>query len=235
MSSIRYRADIDGLRALAVLSVIVFHLNSKWLPGGFLGVDIFFVISGFLITSIIYTEIKQGVFSYKNFYIRRIKRILPLFFVVVITGLLLGWYVFLPTDRYGLSNSAAAATAFLANLYFARQGGYFDIANDEKPFLHLWSLSVEEQFYFIFPTLLLGLCCFAFTRKRLKESFVVIAILLIIGSFYKTTWNGYYLFHTRAIELLVGAFLAIVTTDRQLAHAALLGMFRGYSCNFNII
>ncbi len=128
------------------------------------------MISGFLITSIIYTEIKQGVFSYRNFYIRRIKRILPLFFVVVITGLLLGWYVFLPTDRYGLSNSAAAATAFLANLYFARQGGYFDIANDEKPFLHLWSLSVEEHLLYI-PDFAAGAVLLCFYEKTTEGEF----------------------------------------------------------------
>ncbi|OPH36221.1 acyltransferase [Moraxella lacunata] len=149
-----YRPDIDGLRALAVLSVVAFHINENWLSGGFLGVDIFFVISGFLITSIIYREINEGKFSFQNFYIRRIRRILPVFFFVMIVGLCFGWYIFLKQDYLGLLKSAIASTAFMANFYFARQSGYFDISNHEKPLLHIWSLSIEEQFYFIFPVIL---------------------------------------------------------------------------------
>ena len=139
-----YRADIDGLRALAVLSVTIFHLRASWMPNGFLGVDIFFVLSGFLITTILYREITTDTFSFTRFYIRRIRRILPAFFVVVFVALGLGLLLFQYGDLYALKKSAIASVAFLANIEFARQGGYFDVSAEEKPLLHIWSLSVEE-------------------------------------------------------------------------------------------
>lgn len=149
-----YRPDIDGLRALAVLAVVLFHLSPTLLPNGFLGVDIFFVISGFLITTILYREMEQNNFSFANFYNRRIRRILPVCFVVIVVGLLLTRWIFLSKELYGIANSAVASVFFLSNIYFARVGGYFDISTEECPFNHIWSLSVEEQFYFIFPLLL---------------------------------------------------------------------------------
>lgn len=152
---IAYRTDIDGLRALAVLAVIIFHLNPKWLPNGFLGVDIFFVLSGFLITSIIYPQINNKTFSFIEFYRRRIKRILPIFFIVIATGMLIAYLLYIPQDAIEVGRSAFYSVFFLANILFARQGGYFDTSSEEKPFLHIWSLSVEEQFYFIFPIFLI--------------------------------------------------------------------------------
>ena len=120
LRKLNYRPDIDGLRALAVLSVILFHINPNYMPNGFLGVDIFFVISGYLITSIIYREMVEGTFSFANFYNRRIKRILPVFFVVLFVGLIVVWSIFLPRDFYGIINSVIASLAFMSNIYFAR-------------------------------------------------------------------------------------------------------------------
>ena len=156
-TSTAYRADIDGLRALAVLSVAIFHLNSSWMPSGFLGVDIFFVLSGFLISTILYREISTGTFSYARFYIRRMRRILPAFFAVVLVSLVLGSVLFVAEDVADLKKSALASLFFGANIYYSKGLGYFDNASEEKPLLHIWSLSVEEQFYFLFPLILMGL------------------------------------------------------------------------------
>lgn len=122
MKGIGYRADIDGLRALAVLAVIIFHLNASWLPNGFLGVDVFFVLSGFLITSILFQDIQAGTFSFQEFYTRRIKRILPVFFVVLFVGLFFSRLLFLPEYDSSVNNTALASTFFAANLQFARGG-----------------------------------------------------------------------------------------------------------------
>ena len=148
------------------------------MPSGFLGVDIFFVISGFLITSIIYREMAEGTFSFANFYNRRIKRILPVFFVVLIVGLLVVWWLFLEINYYGIANSAIASILFLSNIYFSRGGGYFDMTTKELPFNHIWSLSIEEQFYFIFPLILL----FIFRNNFLKK--YKIGTLIAGGGFW---------------------------------------------------
>jgi acetyltransferase pglI len=132
-----YRPDIDTLRAIAVLSVVAFHIEKNWLPGGFLGVDIFFVISGFLITMIIHREMSQGIFSFKTFYIRRIKRILPAFFAVLTATLIGGFLLFTKDDFFLLWKSSLAALGFASNLYFAKGQGYFDPAQEEKPLLHI--------------------------------------------------------------------------------------------------
>lgn len=210
-----YRSEIDGLRALAVLSVIIFHINAQWLTGGFLGVDIFFVISGFLITSIIYQEIQANNFSFAVFYMRRIKRILPVFFTVIISGLLLDWFLFEPNDRRLLSRMAIASVGFIANFHTARHDNYFDISSMEKPFLHIWSLSIEEQFYFIFPLLLLAILKFTVLKRNKLKILIALAILSVLSSFINTEWNKYYLLHLRAVELLTGSILAIYLTDKN--------------------
>lgn len=220
MSTFKYRPDIDGLRAIAVVSVVIFHINPKWLPSGFLGVDIFFVLSGFLITSIIYKEMQEGRFSFKEFYIRRIKRILPLFFVVLMTGMLVSRYVFMPNDNIGVIDSAISSLMFLANRHFARQGGYFDIASDEKPFLHLWSLSIEEQFYFIFPLFLLLVFNISFLRKNILKVLGLGILLSLFSAFIDLTrvgifWDAYYLSHIRAGEMLIGSFLAVYNSEKR--------------------
>ncbi|MDO4729566.1 MAG: acyltransferase family protein, partial [Bacteroidota bacterium] len=215
-----YRPDIDGLRCLAVLSVILFHINPKYMPSGFLGVDIFFVISGYLITSILYREMSNQRFSFIDFYNRRIKRILPIFFVVIFAGLFVVWNLFLYKDMYSVANSAIASVLFLANIYFSRSPeGYFDSSVEERPFVHIWSLSVEEQFYFIFPLLLLLM----FKIKPLKK-YKLKFILFLIGGLIASLFidlielgmnlNIYYLPHLRMIEMMTGSFLAIYRSER---------------------
>lgn len=178
----KYRMDIDGLRAIAVLSVTIFHLNPHWLSGGFLGVDIFFVISGFLITSLLYRDISNDTFSFKTFYMRRIKRILPAFFVVIFVGLALAYTTFMHDGAKEAGHEAFGSVIFLANFVFSLGGGYFDVASEEKLFLHIWSLSIEEQFYFIVPTFLIILIkC----GGGILESILYISLFLWLRSLWR--------------------------------------------------
>lgn len=149
-----YRPDIDGLRSVAVLSVVVFHAWPGWLPGGFVGVDIFFVISGFLITSIIQKEVSEGIFTLGRFYARRVRRIFPALFIVLATSILFGWFVLLSGEFKQLGKHTAAGAGFISNIVFWGEAGYFDNAAESKPLLHLWSLGIEEQFYIVWPLLI---------------------------------------------------------------------------------
>lgn len=215
-----YRHDIDGLRAIAVLSVIVAHINAQWLSGGFLGVDIFFVISGYLITSIIYREIKGGVFSFANFYTRRIKRILPVFFVVLFSTMPLVYATWEFLDADLMMRCGASAVYFVANFLFGRTADYFDPNMEESVFLHLWSLSVEEQFYFVFPIVLLGLL----SVKKIREYILpILSVLMIVSlslSFFNkelriADFSSYYYPHLRFGEMLVGSILAIGVIEKR--------------------
>lgn len=217
MSSIKYRPEIDGLRAIAVISVIIYHLNENWLSGGFLGVDIFFVISGFLITGIIITEIQQNSFSFKQFYTRRIKRIYPAFITVMALVSFIASVIFIYNDFNQLRKTIELATAFLSNFYLGLTQGYFDLSANENPVLHIWSLAVEEQYYLIFPLILI----LAYKKFReIKVLFIITLILFFIllatsfvsANFYKEVLhqpNIYYLSNLRFPELLVGSLLAI--------------------------
>jgi peptidoglycan/LPS O-acetylase OafA/YrhL len=147
--SISYRSDIDGLRALAILPVVLFHAFPNLLPGGFIGVDIFFVISGYLITSILLKDIQAGNYSIKTFYARRVRRIFPALSVVLVFCLALGWVVLTAVEYRALGKHAAGGAGFIANFMFWKEAGYFDAAGDTKPLLHLWSLGIEEQFYIV--------------------------------------------------------------------------------------
>jgi peptidoglycan/LPS O-acetylase OafA/YrhL len=206
----RYRGDIDGLRALAVLLVINFHAFPEAMPGGFIGVDIFFVISGFLITGIIARELGASRFSLVTFYVRRIRRIFPALIVVLCAVLVLGWFWLLPAPYAALSSDVAASAAFAANIALMFQSGYFDVEAAKKPLLHLWSLGIEEQFYLAWPLILL-----LAARWRLSLLWVALAIgvasflanVALIGSDPIAT---FYLPFTRAWELAVGAVLACV-------------------------
>src|ERR1700692_3599518 len=149
-----YRADIDGLRAVSILLVVGYHAQPWLVPGGFIGVDIFFVISGFLITRIILTQAKAGTFSFTGFYARRIRRIFPALIVVLAATYLIGWFVLLPDGFALLGRSTAAGVAFVSNLFQLGQTGYFAPDAAENPLLHLWSLGIEEQFYIFWPPLL---------------------------------------------------------------------------------
>ncbi|NMG75895.1 acyltransferase family protein, partial [Aromatoleum diolicum] len=203
-----YRADIDGLRAVAVLSVVVFHAFPAALPGGFAGVDIFFVISGYLISSIIIKALGRGEFSFADFYARRIRRIFPALLLVVLFSLVLGWSVLLPHEYAQLGKHSIAGLGFVANFVFWQEAGYFDTEAELKPLLHLWSLGIEEQFYIVWPALALlvwklrgrlGLLLFALAAASL------VASVMLSGEF---PGASYFLPPTRVWELLFGAMLA---------------------------
>lgn len=210
MTVLAYRRDIDGLRAIAVLAVVLFHFGVPGVTGGFVGVDVFFVISGFLITSIIWRERQAGRFSFVEFWARRARRILPALFVMMAATLVVGWFLLAPKDHEALGRSAHYQATFSSNLLFARQHGYFDAASDIKPLLHTWSLAVEEQFYIVFPLLLTLL------SSRLKHwRLALLGVLLV--SFGMSVWavthqpqKAFYLLHLRAWELLAGAMLAVM-------------------------
>ncbi|WP_081277300.1 acyltransferase family protein [Gallibacterium anatis] len=215
MSSIKYRPEIDGLRAIAVISVIIFHFKSDWLPGGFLGVDIFFVISGYLITKIITTEISNNTFTYKNFYNRRIKRIYPIFISVIFITSLISMAIFTYDDFNTLRKSVEFSTLFITNIYFSKSQGYFDLDLINNPTLHIWSLAIEEQYYLLFPLILILI----YKRFPSKKSFYYIIISLFIlsvsltfipSSFYTKYVNVYYLPQLRFFELLIGSWLLLL-------------------------
>lgn len=207
-----YRPDIDGLRCFAVLSVVLFHIDPALLPGGFVGVDMFFVISGFLITGIILRESARGCFSFADFYSRRIKRIVPAATVVILSCLVFGQFVLLPEDYVDLSRSALFSQFSLANVYFTffADSGYFASDASLMPLLHLWSLGVEEQFYMIWPLALLGLLTLGW---RLAALIVVVvsAMSFVLGAELYAPYPmfSYYMLPTRMGEMLVGALLAI--------------------------
>jgi len=206
--SISYRSDIDGLRALAILPVVLFHAFPNLLPGGFIGVDIFFVISGYLITSILLKDIQAGNYSIKTFYARRVRRIFPALSVVLLFCLALGWVVLTAVEYRSLGKHAAGGAGFIANFMFWKEAGYFDAAGDTKPLLHLWSLGIEEQFYIVWPLLLY------FFAKR---SWNVLSLILVVAllSFGLNVWQvgsnpsaAFYSPLSRSWELALGAFLA---------------------------
>ncbi|MEN8774655.1 MAG: acyltransferase family protein [Akkermansiaceae bacterium] len=209
LENFKYRPDVDGLRALAVIPVVLYHAALGF-PGGFVGVDIFFVISGYLITSIIMKEMIQGIFSMKAFWARRIKRILPAATVMVLFTLLAGALILLPYQFQDLGKASVAQTFMVSNFYFWQQDGYFAAPSDFEPLLHTWSLSVEEQFYFFFPLLSLFLWR-KFPRKLLPLILVIIMASLACSILTITPFPGatFYLLPSRAWELLVGALIAI--------------------------
>jgi peptidoglycan/LPS O-acetylase OafA/YrhL len=207
MPELPYRADVDGLRAIAVLAVIGFHANPSFMPGGFAGVDIFFVISGFLIASLILTGLKGGSFSFAEFYARRIRRLFPALIVVLLATWVLGWFILPPTEYAELGRHTLAGAGFAANILNYAEAGYFDLPAAAKPLLHLWSLGVEEQFYIVFPALLLLL----WRYKALSSWLVLIGLasfalnIALVGSHPSFT---FYLPLTRFWEFIAGALLA---------------------------
>jgi len=208
LSNIQYRPDIDGLRAIAILTVVLFHAHLG-LTGGFVGVDVFFVISGFLISSIIVKETAERRFSYWNFYKRRALRILPALFAMIIGCFLAGWFILPPFDYHRFASSAIAAIAFYPNFYFLNNSGYFAAEAITQPLLHTWSLGVEEQFYFVAPILLiLGV---RFPRFR-TPAFVAIFLASLGWSAWQLGSDAsaaFYMLPSRAFELMVGMALAL--------------------------
>lgn len=207
MSLQSYRADVDGLRAVAVLFVVLYHGYPAEFNAGQIGVDIFFVISGYLITGLIAEEMSKDRFLFSVFYSRRIRRIFPALVTVLFSSLVLGWYTLLSFDFEQLGRQVVAGALFSANIFYWKDVGYFDVIAEKKPLLHLWSLGVEEQFYILFPVIL------GFIWKTLRQRLVVI---LFLTSFALYLWTGsvspstaFYLPHTRFWQILGGAALAL--------------------------
>lgn len=209
-----YRPDIDGLRAVAALGVVIFHIWPSVLRGGYVGVDVFFVISGYLISSIILKGVSQGTFSLADFYIRRARRIFPALIVVLLFSFAVGWYVLLPHEFDHLNRHIAAGAGFVSNLLLWSEGGYFDFVAIKKPLLHLWSLGIEEQFYLLWPLLLVAAHRF---RLPLKWTIIVIALIsfaLNVVLVEQHPSASFYLPFARFWELLGGGAIAFIEQRR---------------------
>ena len=213
----KYRSEIDGLRALAVIPVILYHAGSKLFSGGYVGVDVFFVISGYLITSIILAELEAGTFSLAHFYERRARRILPALFVVMFVCLPFAWFWLTPQDTKSFSQSLVAVSAFSSNILFWQTSGYFDTATELKPLIHTWSLAVEEQYYMLFPLFLmltwkLGKCWIIGSLTLVFVASLIAAQLISVNqpSF------AFYMLPTRGWELLIGAFIAFYYVNHHI-------------------
>lgn len=212
-----YRREIDGLRAFAVLPVILFHAGFEVFGGGFVGVDVFFVISGYLITTIILSDLRDDKFSLGNFYERRARRILPALFFVMLCCFPFAWFYLPPNHLEGFSKSLAAVPLFSSNFLFLKESGYFDTAAELKPLLHTWSLAVEEQFYVLFPLFLM-----AFSRFRklwVLVSLILITVVSLIGAEYGShsfPSAAFFLLPTRAWELAIGAIVAFFLIQKRI-------------------
>ena len=211
----KYRPEIDGLRALAVVPVILFHAGFSWFSGGFVGVDVFFVISGYLITTILIEDLENNRFSITNFYERRVRRILPALFLIMALCIPFAWLWMVPSQNKDFSASLFAVSVFISNILFWQESGYFAAAAEEKPLLHTWSLAVEEQYYVLFPIFL-----FFLWRFRKKRAFWIIAVLAAC-SLLLSEWASrndasanFYLAPTRAWELFAGSIAAFVVQKR---------------------
>lgn len=207
---LQYRAEIDGLRAIAIIPVVLFHAGVGAFAGGFIGVDVFFVISGYLITSIIRQEVEAGTFSVVRFYERRARRILPALYFMILLCIPAAYFILVPYQIKDLSQGIIATVAFLSNYFFYLETDYFDPFTNKSPLLHTWTLSVEEQFYVVFPLLLLGISKVA--RRMLTPALVAILAASFASAVYLTESNSilsFYATHTRAWELMAGALVAI--------------------------
>ena len=206
----RYRRDIDGLRAVAILPVLLFHAHVPGFSGGYVGVDIFFVISGYLITGIIAREVDQGRFSILRFYERRFRRIMPALALMMLAVLAASAWLYLPADLASVPKSALAATLFVSNLWFFTDTGYFAGGADVKPLLHTWSLAVEEQYYIGFPVLLMLLArAGSRWRSAIVATLALLSLSLSVFMQRDTSGFAFYLLPTRAWELFAGALLAL--------------------------
>ncbi|MGX9352808.1 acyltransferase family protein [Shimia sp. W99] len=221
----KYRAEIDGLRALAVVPVILFHAGFELFSGGFVGVDVFFVISGYLITKILIEDIENKRFSIVNFYERRARRILPALFFVMLVCIPFAWMWMLPSQMKDFSQSLVAVSLFASNILFWRESGYFAAAAEEKPLLHTWSLAVEEQYYVLFPIFLI--LAWRFGKNRVFWMIVVMAAISLMLSEWgwrnKATAN-FYLAPTRAWELFAGSIAAFIVHKQGVQKNNLLAL-----------
>jgi peptidoglycan/LPS O-acetylase OafA/YrhL len=240
--SISYRRDIDGLRAISVTAVVAYHVGVPGFGGGFIGVDVFFVISGFLITTLLLDELRQhGSIDLLTFYVRRARRLLPAFFVVVAATLLLGAFFLLPVygEQQALARTARAALVYFSNLHFARTtGGYFDTSSELLPLLHTWSLAVEEQFYLVWPLLLIA-CAWIAQHRKWRVMLVIAAALSVIfsasliyshvmaGGSEKAVRFAFFGLPSRAWELAVGAVLALTIPHISTSGVRFSGVLAG--------
>ena len=211
----KYRKDIDGLRAIAVISVIAFHSGIEVFSGGFVGVDIFFVISGYLITSIIYKDVKDGIFSFRNFFERRAARLLPALFITLAIVLLFGFILFDGRSFDKLGKEVFFSALGAANIHFANGLNYFVQDMTFNPLTHLWSLGIEKQFYLILPPLIV--LFFKFSKKLIVYtiiSLIFISFMLSIYSISQSQIKGYFLLHYRAFELFIGVFTALLKVSK---------------------
>jgi peptidoglycan/LPS O-acetylase OafA/YrhL len=221
--ALTYRPEIDGLRTLAVMPVILFHAGVQIFAGGFVGVDIFFVISGYLITSIILGELMRGEFSLARFYERRARRILPPLFLVLLTCLPFAWWWLEPEALQSFAKSVVAVPLFSSNFLFWRESGYFDTAAELKPLLHTWTLAVEEQYYVFFPLFLMATWKL-FSRRWIFALLVVATITSLVVAergVLRESPAAFYLLHSRAWELLIGSLIAFYFSWRpRVSHAS---------------
>jgi peptidoglycan/LPS O-acetylase OafA/YrhL len=211
-----YRPDIDGLRAVAILPVIAFHMNPSLLRGGYTGVDVFFVISGYLITSIIWSGLAAGTFSFRRFYHRRIRRLMPALYLVMLASVPFAWATMIGFQFKDFGQSLAATSLWLSNFLFWIESGYFEPDATAKPLLHTWSLAVEEQFYVIFPGTLIAL--YGVYRKSFRVASAIALLVALASLGIAAVAEGpaaFYLIHARAWELMAGAICAVVTHERK--------------------
>lgn len=208
LSSPNYRPDVDGLRAIAILAVIGFHVSPMYFPGGFVGVDVFFVISGYLISTIIIDSLQQARFSLCEFYFRRIKRIFPALSLVLGATLIFGFLLLMPDELSNLGKSVAAGAAFLSNLVLWQEANYFDSSAELKPLLHIWSLGIEEQFYLIYPWMVLLIWKFRPYLVYLLGAVAVLSFALNLLFVSAHPVATFYLPPTRFWELMFGCILA---------------------------
>ncbi len=244
MKAIQYRIEIDGLRALAVISVVIYHFFPKHLPYGFLGVDIFFVISGYLITLQIIKGYQNKNFSLAGFYTRRVKRIIPASFVLIALTSVVSIVILTKTDYESFFQSALSSFTLWSNIFFWRDGGYFGSNDELKPLLHMWSLSVEEQFYLIFPGILLLILSWRHYQYRLLFIILLIFTLsTLILYFYLNSIGGenpaFFLLPTRAWQFGFGALVAIAHLNSKAKNNKIISllsiaiMLTGISATFS--
>lgn len=217
--SIKYRPDIDGLRAVAVMLVVVYHAGLPYISGGFIGVDVFFVISGYLITTIIKKEIESGSFTYKSFYLRRINRIYPALLTCLTITCISGFFILLPDDSASLFLSSFFSLISLSNFYFLHEvGSYFAQSTESMPLLHTWSLGVEEQFYLFSPFLIAAISKIKISYQKaiIFSLLVSLLALSVYGSVHDKS-AAYYMLPYRAFELLIGSYLAYSSVTQNLS------------------
>ncbi len=224
----KYRPDIDGLRAIAVLTVVGFHAFPDWIKGGFIGVDIFFVISGFLISTILFENLERKSFVFFEFYARRIRRIFPALLLVLISCYAFGWFIMLVDEYKQLGKHIAAGAGFFSNFSLWREAGYFDNAAETKPLLHLWSLGIEEQFYIVWPFLLWAAWKIKFNLFSLTVLIALVSFYLNIRGVHNDAVATFYSPQTRFWELLAGSLLAWLTLKKNDSFARIKDKWDGW-------